>query len=111
LKEFHRVLKGSGRAVIADVIWRRQDVPREIDDCWSGGSAHILTLEGNSQAFKEAGFRTVFSKGYHEPDWWEAYYEDMGNAPHWQKEKDNYRDHQDYLGLGLFLIEREGKSG
>ncbi len=107
LREFHRVLKSNSKAVIIDVIWRRQEIPKDVDECWSGGSAHILTQEGNIQAFADAGFRTVFSKAYHEPDWWEAYYDDMGNAQHWQEERRNYHAHQDFIGLGLFVIEKE----
>ena len=106
LKEFFRVLKPKGRAVIIDVLWRQENIPQEAFDCWSGGTAHILTLDGNDQAFKEFGFRTIYSKEYHEPSWWEAYYDDMGNARHWQEERGNYQAQQDYIGLGLFVIER-----
>lgn len=107
LKEFHRVLMPHGIAVITDVVWRKNAIPKEIDDCWSGGSAHILTRTANSEAFADAGFQTVFSKEYHEPSWWDAYYEDRGHAQHWQEERDHYLDHQDYIGLGLFVIEKE----
>lgn len=106
LKEFHRVLKPKGRAVIIEVIWRREDVPKEIEHCWTGGTAHVLTMNGNQKAFTECGFRTLFARDHHEPSWWEAYYEDRGNGAHWQEEKKNYQKHQDYLGLGLFVLEK-----
>lgn len=106
LKEFNRVLRAKGKAVVIDVVWRKDDVPPEIEECWAGGSAHILTLDKNIHAFAGFGFRTIFSKEYHEPAWWNAYYEDMGDAKHWQEERRNYRLHQGYIGLGLFVIER-----
>ncbi|NIM92228.1 MAG: methyltransferase domain-containing protein [Anaerolineales bacterium] len=106
LREFHRVLKPGGRAVVIDVIWRREDVPEEIERCWTGGTACVLTLNGNEQAFATHQFHTLFAREYHEPSWWEAYYEDRGNASHWQEERQNYRAHQDYIGLGLFVIEK-----
>lgn len=106
LKEFNRVLKPKGKAVIIDVVWRKERIPKEVDECWAGGSAHIFTLDGNLRAFTGFGFRTLFSKEYHEPAWWDAYYEDMGNAKHWQEERKNYQAHQDYIGLGLFVIEK-----
>ena len=106
LKEFNRVLKSKGKAVIIDVVWRKEKIPKEVDECWAGSSAHIFTLDGNLRAFTGFGFRTIFSKEYHEPAWWDAYYEDMGNANHWQEERKNYQAHQDYIGLGLFVIEK-----
>jgi ubiquinone/menaquinone biosynthesis C-methylase UbiE len=106
LMEFHRVLRPGGRAVIIDVVWRTTDVPSDVEDTWSGGTAHILTVERNIQAFQDAGFRTVFSEEYHQPEWWGAYYDDRGDDPHWQEERRNYQAHQEYLGLGLFVIEK-----
>ena len=106
LKEFYRVLKAKGKTVIIDVIWRKENIPKEVEDCWAGESAHIFTLDGNSQVFTSLGFRTILSKGYHEPTWWDAYYNDMGNAQHWQEERENYQSHQEYIGLGLFVIEK-----
>lgn len=106
LREFHRVLKLGGQAVVIDVLWRRDDVPKDIQCCWTGGTALILTLNGNERAFAERGFRTVFSQEVHQPPWWEAYYDYRGTASHWQEERQNYRAHQDYIGLGLFVLER-----
>lgn len=106
LREFQRVLKPGGTAVVTDILWRRNDVPEEIQQCWTGGTARVLTLKGNERAFAARGFRTLFARAYHEPLWWEAYYADRGNAPHWQEERRNYRAHQDYIGLGLFVLEK-----
>ena len=106
LEEFSRVLRANGKAIIIDVVWRKKNIPREVDDCWAAGSANIFTLDQSVQTFSDLAFRTIISKEYHEPDWWDAYYEDMGNAKHWQEEQKNYHAHQDYIGLGLFVIER-----
>jgi ubiquinone/menaquinone biosynthesis C-methylase UbiE len=106
LKEFHRVLVPGGRAAIIEVIWRTERVPSSIQQRWTEGSAAILTIGGNHQAFEKQGFRVLFSKAYHEPSWWEAYYDDRGDATHWQEERASYRAHQDYLGLGVFILEK-----
>jgi ubiquinone/menaquinone biosynthesis C-methylase UbiE len=107
LAEFHRVLKPGGRAAIIDAIWKTKQVPKDIEQFWTEeGTAEIRTLNGNGEAFTSRGFKVVFSKAYHEPSWWEAYYDDRGSAPIWQKERANYRAHKDYIALGLFVIEK-----
>lgn len=111
LRQFHRVLVPGGRAAIVDVIWRVERVPSSIQQAWTEGTAVILTLGGNHQALEQQGFRVLFSKAYHEPLWWEAYYDDRGEAPHWQQERANYRAHQDYIGLGVFILEKTEKTG
>lgn len=106
LAEFHRVLRRGGRAAIIDVIWKSEQVPRDVEQCWTEGTAKILTLDGNCRAFTSHGFKVLFSQAYHEPSWWEAYYDDRGNAPNWQQERANYRAHKDYIVLGLFVTEK-----
>jgi ubiquinone/menaquinone biosynthesis C-methylase UbiE len=106
LREFHRVLKPGGRAVVIDVIWRREDLPKEVADRWAEGTADILTVNGNCAAFAEKGFLVLFARAYHEPSWWDAYYEDRGKAPYWIAESKRYKQDQEYLGLGLFVLEK-----
>ena len=90
-------------------VWERIVAP--VDDCWDGGTADILTIEGNCAAFAERGFNVLFSRAYHEPSWWEAYYDDREDAPHWREERSSYRADQDYLGVGLFVLEKVTQSG
>ena len=107
LAEFHRVLKTGGRAAIIDAIWKTKQVPKDIEQFWTEeGTAEIRSLNGNGEAFTSRGFRVIFSKAYHKPSWWEAYYDDRGNAPTWQKERANYRAHRDHIALGLFIIKK-----
>jgi hypothetical protein len=109
LQWFERIqssVKGKVGAVIVDVVWRKDDIPSEVEECWAAGSAHKCTLDKNIRAFAGLGLRTIFSKESHEPVWWKAYYEDMGDAKHWQEEWRKYQLHQGYIGLGLFVIER-----
>ena len=108
LREFHRLLMPGGRALVLDVVWLRDPVPEDVVQCWTEGAATVLTREGNFEAFEERGFRVLDSKAYHQPAWWEAYYDDRGDAPSWQEERANYSAHQAYLGVGWFALEKVG---
>jgi ubiquinone/menaquinone biosynthesis C-methylase UbiE len=107
LREFHRVVKPGGKCAITDVVWRHERVPPEVVQRWTEGTAHILTLAGNCEAFEQQGFRVLFSDEVHQPSWWEAYYQDRGDAPHWIEERDNYRHDQEHLGVGLLIVAKE----
>ena len=106
LDEFYRLLRPGGRAAISEVVWLTEDVPAVTRERWTEGTAHILTLEGNCQAFAERGFAIVLAEAYNEPLWWEAYYADRGTGAAWVGERDNYRRDREYLGIGLFVIEK-----
>jgi ubiquinone/menaquinone biosynthesis C-methylase UbiE len=107
LREFQRVVKPGGKCAVIEVVWRHERVPLEVVQRWTEGTAHVLTLAGNCEAFEQQGFRVLLSQEYHEPSWWESYYEDRGDAPNWIKERDNYRRDQEHLGLGLFVVKKE----
>jgi ubiquinone/menaquinone biosynthesis C-methylase UbiE len=107
IRAFHRALKPGGRAVIVEVIWRKEGIPPEVELRWTEGRARISTLAENERLFGEKGFRSVLAREYHEPQWWESYYDDRGTAPNWQDERMNYSNHKDYVGLGLFVLEKE----
>ena len=106
LSEFRRVLKPGGTCAISDVIWRRDDVPAQVVQRWTRGVARVLTLEGHSAAFDQHRFRVLFSRAYHEPSWWESYYDDRSTVPNLIEERENYRQDQEYFGLGLFVVEK-----
>lgn len=107
LREFHRVVQPGGACAIIEVVWRHERVPPEVVERWAGGTAHVLTLAGNCEAFEQHGFRVLFAQEYHEPSWWEAYYQDRGSAPNWIEERDNYRRDREHLGVGLFVLRKE----
>ena len=107
LREFYRVVKPGGKCVITDVVWRHERVPPAVVQRWTEGTAHVLTLAGNCEAFTQQGFRVLFSRVYHQPSWWEAYYHDRGDAPHWVEERDNYRRDEEHLGVGLLIVTKE----
>jgi ubiquinone/menaquinone biosynthesis C-methylase UbiE len=106
LTEFRRVLKPAGVAVVLDVVWRREPVPLDVAQRWAGGTAEIHTLDGNVRAFQGRGFGVLYARAYHEPSWWAAYYDDRGDASHWQEERNNYLADQAYVGVGLFVLEK-----
>jgi len=106
LAEFHRVLRPGGRAVVIDVIWRRDDVPPHIEQYWSVGATRVMTLAAKCQAFAAEGFSMLFAQVYDEPSWWEAYYQDREPSTAWQRERAKYQLHQNYVGVGLFVAEK-----
>ncbi|MHA2168588.1 MAG: class I SAM-dependent methyltransferase [Candidatus Kariarchaeaceae archaeon] len=106
LKEFYRVLKSGGKAVIIEVVWTTKEIPNDVKKIWAGDTADIFTEEDNNRILRKNNFRVVFSHSYDEPSWWEAYYDDRGPAPRWEEERSNYRSHKKYLALGLFVIEK-----
>jgi SAM-dependent methyltransferase len=110
LREFHRVLTLGGRAAIVDVIWRRDPMPDRVAQTWAGDEAVILTRDGNVRAFRGHGFHVHFARAYHEPAWWHAYYDDREDAPHWREERAHYEADQEYIGVGLFVLEKRDRS-
>jgi ubiquinone/menaquinone biosynthesis C-methylase UbiE len=107
LGEFHRVLRPSGVAVVLDVAWLREPVPEDVMQRWTEGEATVLTREGYVRAFEQSGFEVHLARTYHEPAWWEAYYADRGDALHWREERASYVVDQDYLGVGLFVLQKQ----
>jgi len=104
LAEFHRVLRPGGRAVVIDIIWQKEPLPAHIEEYWRVGVGGVATLAGRCQDLAEHGFRTVFAQAYHEPSWWEAYYEDREPTRAWQTERAKYRLHKEYVAVGLFVM-------
>jgi ubiquinone/menaquinone biosynthesis C-methylase UbiE len=49
LREFDRVLRPGGRAVVAEIIWQRENLPNEVVQRWTEGTACVLTLAGNRE--------------------------------------------------------------
>ena len=113
LKEFRRLLKPRGKVIIIEAIWRQEDIPEDVEKFWTKAFDDILTVKtakGHLQAFENHGFCMLFSKEYHKPEWWDAYYDDRGEGPEWQKAKTNYQAQQDYIGIGLFILEKAASS-
>ena len=53
--EFHRVLSPQGRAVVLEVVWRQDDVLKEVSEYWTnGGKWQVLTLVRHCQSFQGA---------------------------------------------------------
>lgn len=106
LREFHRVLERQGRCAISEVLWRNDDVPAPVMRRWTRGAARVLTLEGNRAALQRQGFRVLVSQTYHEPTWWESFYQDRSTAANWIQEREDYRQDQEHFRLGLFVVEK-----
>ena len=106
LAEFHRVLRPGVRVVVIDIIWRTDQIPLHVERYWSVGLTRVMTLAEECRSFAAHGFKTVFAQAYHEPSWWEAYYEDREPTVGWQRERAKYRVHKDYVGVGLFVMEK-----
>ena len=106
MAEFHRVLRPGGKAVVIDIVWRRDQIPGHVARYWSVGAGKVLTLAGKCRSFEGHGFQTDFARAYHEPSWWEAYYEDREPTPAWQAERAHYRAHKHYVAAGLFVMKK-----
>lgn len=105
--EFHRVLKPQGQVVVLEVIWLRDDFPKEANEYWTnGGKWQVLTLARHCQVFQDQGFSVLLSEAYHEPSWWEAFFEDRNSLPAFQEQRKRYLSDQDYIGVGLFILEK-----
>ena len=105
--EFHRVLKPQGKVVVFEVIWLQDDIPKEVNEYWTnGGKWQVLTLARHCQVFQDQGFNVLLSEVYHEPSWWEAFFKDRNFLPAFQEQRKQYRSDQEYIGVGLFILEK-----
>ena len=107
--EFHRVLKPQGKVVILEVIWLQDDIPKEANEYWTnGGKYQVLTLAGHCQVFQDQGFSILLSETYHEPSWWEVFFEDRSSLPDFQKQREQYLSDQDYIGTDAERVLKPG---
>jgi ubiquinone/menaquinone biosynthesis C-methylase UbiE len=106
LSEIYRVLKPTGKAIIGEVLWLKNEVPKIIRNSWEKDSSLIHTKEENDQIIVSKGFRILFSESFHEFDWWENYYKDRDKTSYWAEEQALYQKSQNFIGIGLFIISR-----
>lgn len=110
IKEFYRLLKLNGKALISEVIFFKKEIPSYVRDFWIGTSneSKVLTLKNNCEEFEKHGFKVIVSEEYNEPEWWYKY-EDarIKSGCDWAtEEKEKYETHKDFIGVGLFVLEK-----
>ena len=93
--------------MVIDVVFQSDQVPFHVEQYWSVGATRVMTVADECRAFADHGFKTVFAESYDEPSWWEAYYEDREPTQAWHAERARYRVHQDYVAVGLFVMEKQ----
>jgi len=106
LREFHRVLVDRGQAIVLEVIWRTEAVPKPVSDYWSQGGLQLSTSRAYLELFAEHGFEVRAHREHHEPRWWDAFYQGRGGAPHWVEQQEHYRQDAAHLGVGMFVLEK-----
>ncbi len=58
-KEMLRILKPEGATCIGEIIRGEENVPRYVADIWSSSGISAMTLNGQSEFYKSAGFSVV----------------------------------------------------
>jgi ubiquinone/menaquinone biosynthesis C-methylase UbiE len=107
--EFDRCLKTGGKVILIEVIYMGDFIPKEIKQIWKKRKVKVLTKEGMLWEFEKIGLKSVFSRSYYEPGWWEVYYADHNDSDEWTAERDNYRRYREHIAIGLFIFEKTGR--
>lgn len=107
--EISRVLKDNGKAVIIDAAIMGDLVPRDLVNNWLGKGSDIKVFgpEEMRHEFQKRGFKTILSRVYYEPFWWEAYYSDRGNEERWVLELKQYLKYREYIGIGIYIFTKD----
>jgi len=79
LKEWSRLIKARGFAVVHEMVWLRPDPPREIYDYWKKVYPGIGTVPENAELISGCGYDLLGSFTLPEDFWWIEYYAPLAN--------------------------------
>ena len=74
LKTWQRFIKPHGFLVVSEVVWLKEDPPREVLDYWKAAYPGITTIPANLRQIEGCGYELITHFPLPEDAWWEGYY-------------------------------------
>ncbi len=123
LKSWKRLLRPRGYMVISDLVWFKEDPPKEIKDFFVRIGAQMEHYKHIYSIIESAGYKLVYYFPLPDRSWWTNYYIPMekviaemkikykGNndvQPTFdmlQLEKDMYKKYSKYYGYGFYIMQ------
>lgn len=125
IEECHRLLKPGGFLVVSDLVWFKQDPPKECSEYLANDCSFLTDLQGNLDIMKKSGYDVIGHFKLSESTWMKSYYLPLesrlqffrGKYPddknklelieYLQQEIDLYRKYSSYYGYIFFVMQRD----
>jgi ubiquinone/menaquinone biosynthesis C-methylase UbiE len=107
-REIERVLAPGGKVILIEATYMDGAVSAKDLQAWSGKSRilpDLLQLRQTVDGFIRLGFRTIVTRLYFQPSWWEVYFQSV-DEKELQAEREVYERNRREIGIGLFVFEK-----
>jgi len=95
LIEWRKFLKKIGYLVVSELIWLREDPPKDLKKFWDSEYPSMRNNEDNINIIQKAGYNLINSFQLPESDWWSLLYTPLENRIGILREK--HKNNEDFL--------------